>query len=123
MATIDSLKEILNENLDIEPEKVVESATFDELGIDSLDMAELICDIEERLDVEFGEPEGLETVGSGEYIDSQPNAAADNAVALGRGHCLWLPSPSFVFQNEAAFKPFAKRPSLTGMPMWQSAPK
>ena len=41
MATIDSLKEILNENLDIEPEKVVESATFDELGIDSLDMAEL----------------------------------------------------------------------------------
>lgn len=60
MATIDSLKEILNENLDIEPEKVVESATFDELGIDSLDMAELICDIEERLDVEFGEPEGLE---------------------------------------------------------------
>ena len=35
MATIDSLKEILNENLDIEPEKVVESATFDELGIDS----------------------------------------------------------------------------------------
>lgn len=39
MATIDSLKEILNENLDIEPEKVVESATFDELGIDSLDMA------------------------------------------------------------------------------------
>lgn len=71
MATIDSLKEILNENLDIEPEKVVESATFDGLGIDSLDMAELICDIEERLDVEFGEPEGLETVGSlVEYIDS-----------------------------------------------------
>lgn len=71
MATIDSLKEILNENLDIEPEKVVESATFDELGIDSLDMAELTCDIEERLDVEFGEPEGLETVGSlVEYIDS-----------------------------------------------------
>lgn len=71
MATIDSLKEILNENLDIEPEKVVESATFDELGIDSLDMAELICAIEERLDVEFGEPEGLETVGSlVEYIDS-----------------------------------------------------
>ena len=71
MATIDSLKEILNENLDIEPEKVVESATFDELGIDSLDMAELIWDIEERLDGEFGEPEGLETVGSlVEYIDS-----------------------------------------------------
>ena len=71
MAALDTIQKVLNENLDIEPEKVVESATFDELGIDSLDMAELICDIEERLDVEFGEPEGLETVGSlVEYIDS-----------------------------------------------------
>ena len=71
MATLDTIQKVLNENLDIEPEKVVESETFDELGIDSLDMAELICDIEERLDVEFGEPEGLETVGSlVEYIDS-----------------------------------------------------
>ena len=97
MATIDSLKEILNENLDIEPEKLVESATFDELGIDSLDMAELICDIEERLDVEFGEPEDLETVGL-----SVADAAAYYAVAFGRGHCLWRPSPSFVLSKEAA---------------------
>ena len=33
------------------------------LGIDSLDMVELICDLEEKCDVEFGEPEGIETVG------------------------------------------------------------
>ena len=59
MATIDSLKEILNENLDIEPEKVVESATL-------------------------------------------ADAAAYYAVAFGRGHCLWWPSPSFVLSKEAA---------------------
>ncbi len=71
MATIDSIKEILNENLDIEPEKVTEDSTFEELDIDSLDMTELVCDLEEKLDVEFGEPEGLETVGDlVEYIDS-----------------------------------------------------
>ena len=71
MATIDSIKEILEENLDIEPEKVMPEATFEDLGIDSLDMAELICDIEEKLDIDFGEPEGLETVGAlVEYIDA-----------------------------------------------------
>ena len=39
--------------------------------IDSLDMVELICDLEEKCDVDFGEPEGLKTVGElVEYIDS-----------------------------------------------------
>lgn len=34
-------------------------------------MVELICDLEEACDVDFGEPEGLDTVGSlVEYIDS-----------------------------------------------------
>lgn len=71
MATIDIIKNILNENLDIEPEIVVEEASFEELGIDSLDMTELICAIEDKCEVDFGEPEDLETVGQlVEYIDS-----------------------------------------------------
>ena len=71
MATLDTVKEILQENLDIEPENVNEDSTFDSLGIDSLDMVELICEIEEKCDVEFVEPEGLETVGQlVSYIDS-----------------------------------------------------
>ena len=63
MATIDAIREILQENLDIEPEMVTEESTFDSLGIDSLDMVELICDLEDKLDIDFGEPEGLTTVG------------------------------------------------------------
>ena len=47
MATIDTIKTILEENLDIDPSTVEESSTFDSLGIDSLDMVELICDLEE----------------------------------------------------------------------------
>ncbi len=71
MATIDTITTILNDNLDIEPEKVTMDATFDALGIDSLDMAELTCTLEEELDIDFGEPEGLATVGDlVEYIDS-----------------------------------------------------
>ncbi|WP_303252047.1 acyl carrier protein [uncultured Senegalimassilia sp.] len=71
MATIDTIKEVLQDNLDIEPETVNEESTFESLGIDSLDMVELICDLEEKCDVDFGEPEGLETVGNlVEYIDN-----------------------------------------------------
>lgn len=63
MATIDIVKEALNENLDIESADVTEGSTLESLGIDSLDMVELICDLEERMEVEFGEPDGIETVG------------------------------------------------------------
>ena len=49
--------------LDIDPATVTPEATFESLGIDSLDMVELICDLEEACEVDFGEPEGLVTVG------------------------------------------------------------
>lgn len=69
MATIDTIKSILQENLDIDPDAVTEDSTFESLGIDSLDMVELICDLEEACEVDFGEPEDLETVGDlVEYI-------------------------------------------------------
>ncbi len=71
MATLDIVKEVLESNLDIDPENVTEDATFEDLGIDSLDMVELICDLEEKCSVDFGEPEGLTTVGDlVEYIDN-----------------------------------------------------
>ena len=63
MATIDTIRAILQENLDIDPASVTEESTFDSLNIDSLDMVQLICDLEEKLDIDFGEPEGLENVG------------------------------------------------------------
>lgn len=70
MQTIETIKEILNENLDIAPETVTAESTFESLGIDSLDMVELVCEIENRFDIEFGEPEGLDTVGKlCEYIE------------------------------------------------------
>ena len=71
MATIDTITNILQDNLDIDPDTVTEASTFESLGIDSLDMVELICDLEEACEVDFGEPEGLDTVGDlVSYIDS-----------------------------------------------------
>ena len=63
MATIDTIKNILHENLDVDPAVVNEDSTLDSLDLDSLDLGELICDLEDAEGIDFGEPEGLETVG------------------------------------------------------------
>ena len=71
MATIDTVRGILQRNLDIDPAAVTEESTFESLGIDSLDMVELICDLEDELGIDFGEPEGLTTTADlVAYIDS-----------------------------------------------------
>ena len=62
METIEVIREILAENLDIDPASVTEESTFDSLSIDSLDMVQLICDLEERCDIDLGEPEGITTI-------------------------------------------------------------
>lgn len=70
MTTLETIQEILNENLDIAPTTVAADSTFESLGIDSLDMVELVCEIENRFDIELGEAEGLDTVGKlVDYID------------------------------------------------------
>ena len=55
MTTLETIQEILNENLDIDPATVAADSTFESLGIDSLDMVELVCEIENRFDIELGE--------------------------------------------------------------------
>ena len=63
MDTLAIIKELLVENLDVEEGLITEEATFQSLGVDSLDMVELICELEEKCEIDFGEPEGLETIG------------------------------------------------------------
>ena len=71
MATIDTIRKILGDNLSIEPEQIEEDTTLESIDIDSLDLVELICDIEDAEGIDFGEPEGLETIGDiVEHIDS-----------------------------------------------------
>ena len=67
MATIDTIKRLLEENLSIDPDTVTEDSTLDSLDIDSLDMVELITDLEDEEGIEFGEPEDIETIG--ELVD------------------------------------------------------
>ena len=66
-----AIAELIAERNDSDPAEVTRNTRFQDVGIDSLDMVELICDLEEACDVDFGEPEGLDTVGAlVEYIDS-----------------------------------------------------
>ena len=73
MTTIDTIKDILHENLDIDPANITEESTFESLNIDSLDMVELVCELEDRLDIDLGEfddSESIETLGQFvEYVE------------------------------------------------------
>ena len=71
MDTLQTIKDILEEQLDIESENVNEDSTFDSLGIYSLDSVEVFVELEDRLDISLGNPEGLETIGDLiEYIEN-----------------------------------------------------
>lgn len=75
MATIDTVKKLLEDNLSIDPETVHEDSTLESLDIDSLDLVELVTDLEEEEGIDFGEPEGLKTVGDiVAHVDSLKNA-------------------------------------------------
>ena len=63
MDVMQIIKDILQENLEIDPETVSTESTLDDLGIDSLDTVELICDLEERCGIEMGYPEVLKSIG------------------------------------------------------------
>ena len=63
MTKLETIKSILQENLDIDPETVTEASTFESLNIDSLDMLELVTELEDRLGIDFGDPEGLQNMG------------------------------------------------------------
>ena len=63
MDKLQVIKDILQEKQGIDPASVTLDSTFEDLNIDSLDLVELVCELEDRLDIDFGEPEGLKTVG------------------------------------------------------------
>lgn len=63
MAVLDTIKGILEEDLGIDPATVTEESTIESLDIDSLSLVELVCALEDAEGIDFGEPDGLVTVG------------------------------------------------------------
>ena len=73
MANIDKIKDIIVDRLGVDAEKVTEEASFkDDLGADSLDIAELVMELEDEFGTEIPdeEAEKINTVGDAlDFID------------------------------------------------------
>jgi len=71
METLSTVRDVLAENLDLDAASITADTLIADLGVDSLDMVELVCDLEERCEVELGELSDVATIGAlVERIDS-----------------------------------------------------
>lgn len=77
MASFDKVKDIIVDRLGVDAEKVTPEASFkDDLGADSLDIAELVMELEDEFDMEIPDEdaEKINTVGDAvKYIESLEN--------------------------------------------------
>ncbi|MGL4739382.1 MAG: acyl carrier protein [Sarcina sp.] len=58
----EKIRAIICEKLEIEEDKVTLETTFDELGADSLDLFEVIMDMEDEFGVKLDDPTQIKTV-------------------------------------------------------------
>lgn len=63
MAVFEKVQEIIVEELVKDAEEVKVETTFDELDADSLDVFQVISEIEDEFDIQIETEEGLNTVG------------------------------------------------------------
>ncbi len=70
--TIDKVKELLAEHLDIDASTITAETTFEDLDIDSLDTVEIMMEMEDEFGIEMQYQEVGKTVGElVNYIDSK----------------------------------------------------
>ncbi len=74
MATIDKVKEVVAEQLSVEIDEIGDAASFqDDLGADSLDLFEIVMELEEAFGIEIAneDVENIKTVKDAvDYIDA-----------------------------------------------------
>lgn len=70
--TLDKVKKLLAEHLDMDQSEITEKTTFDDLGIDSLDTVEILMEMEEEFGIEIALEDNKNSVGAlVKYIDSK----------------------------------------------------
>ncbi|BBD53575.1 acyl carrier protein [Planktothrix agardhii] len=68
--TFDRVKKIVEEQLDVEPDKILPSASFtDDLGADSLDIVELVMALEEEFEIEIPDEAAEKILTVQEVVD------------------------------------------------------
>ncbi|MFZ2571007.1 MAG: acyl carrier protein [Streptococcus suis] len=63
MAVFEKVQEIIDEELGKDAEEVTLTTTFEDLDADSLDLFQVISEIEDAFDIQIDTEEGLTTVG------------------------------------------------------------
>ncbi len=68
---LEKLKEILVNTVDVEPNTEIDENTviLRDLGVDSLDMVELVCAVEDEFDIEIADKKIKSLVTVGDLID------------------------------------------------------
>ena len=67
----EEIREVICEQLGIEKEEDTLETTFDELGADSLDLFQIVIELEEKYEIQIEEVENLKTINDAvEYVKS-----------------------------------------------------
>ena len=66
----EEIREVICEQLGIEKEEVELETTFQDLGADSLDLFQIVIELEEKYDIQIEDVEGLKTIKDAvEYVE------------------------------------------------------
>ncbi len=67
----EEIREVICEQLGIEKDEVTLETTFDELGADSLDLFQIVIELEEKYEIQIEEVENLKTIKDAvNYVES-----------------------------------------------------
>ena len=70
----EEIKKVICEQLEVEPEEVTMDSTFEDLGADSLDLFQVVIEIEERYGIQLEEAESIKSVRDAvEYVEKKVN--------------------------------------------------
>ncbi len=70
----EEIRDVICEKLEVEKEEVSIDTTFEELGADSLDLFEVVIELEEKYNIELEDAEKIKTVQDAvKYVEEKIN--------------------------------------------------
>ena len=68
----EKIKNIIVEQLNVEEEGLTLETSFEELGVDSLDLFQIVIEIEEEFNVQIEDAEAIKTIGDAvKFVESK----------------------------------------------------
>lgn len=68
----EKIRDIIVEQLDVEESEITMETSFEDLGVDSLDLFQIIIEIEEAFDIQVEDAESIKTVEEAvKYVEAK----------------------------------------------------